>query len=148
MSVTGPAQVIRLNVMIGHRADRRRPGNEPVLIVMTAVIVEIREETELASVTFPDQILSKHIGYVDLLLAPAELVQVGVGVFLQHVESGNVVLPAIVVVIPENSDAQIRIVKNESAEIAHERLDAGPRRNEIVVIGEVANMDFGKRFLQ
>src|SRR5579864_9005840 len=103
---------------------------------MAAVVIEVGQKTQLAGVTFPKQILPENISDVDLLLAPAELVQVGVSVFFQHVERGNVVLPAVVVVIAENSDAEVGIVENETAKIAHERLNADAQRNEIVIVGQ------------
>src|SRR2546423_11095976 len=107
--------------MVGHGADRRRPRDEPVFIVMPAVIVEIADEGELAGVTFPNQVLPKNIRDINLLLARIELIEVGISVLLAHVERGEIVLPAIVVVIPENPDAEICVVKNKTAKIAHER---------------------------
>jgi hypothetical protein len=89
--------------MIGDRADWRWPRDETVFVVMAAIVIEVSQETELAGVTFPNQILSENVRDIDLLLAPAELVEVRVSVFLQHVEGGDVVLPAVVVVIAENA---------------------------------------------
>ena len=91
---------------------------------MPAVVVEVGHETEFAGVTFPNQILPENVRDINLLVAPAELVQVGISVLLQHVEGGDVVLPAVVVVVAENARAQIGVVENETAEIAHERLNA------------------------
>src|SRR5213075_2344686 len=65
-----------------------------------------------------------------------------------HVERDEVVLPAVVVVVAEEPDAEVRIVENESAEIAHERLDPETRREEVVVVRQVAEMDFAERFLE
>ena len=148
VSVAGPAEVIRLHVMIGDRADWRGPRDETVFVVMAAIVVEVSQETELAGVTFPNQILSENVRDVNLLLAPAELVEVRVSVFLEHVEGGDVVLPAVVVVIAENTNAQVGVVENETAEIAHERLNAGAHGNEIVVVRQIAQMNFGERLLQ
>src|SRR5207244_10174168 len=97
--------------MIGHRADGRRTRNETVLIIVPAVIVEIGDKVQLTGITFPKQVLSKNIRDVDLLAAFIELVQIGIGIFLQHVESSDVVLPTIVVVVAENSDPKIGIVE-------------------------------------
>src|SRR6266571_5235437 len=133
MSVTGPAEVVGLHVMIGDRTNRRRPGNKAIFVIMPAGVVEVGQEAQFAGVTFPNQILPENVGHVNLLLAPAKLIQVGVGVLLEHVEGGDVVLPAIAVVIAEDADAKISIVEDETAKIAHERLDAGAQRNEIVV---------------
>ena len=58
--------------MILHLADRRRPGDETILIVMTTRAVEIREEAELRGVTFEEEILPKNIRDLDLLIARIE----------------------------------------------------------------------------
>src|SRR3981081_4425350 len=134
--------------MIGHGANRRRPGDESVLVVVAAVVVEVADEDELAGVPFPDQILPENIGHVDLLMAAAELVQVGISVLLQHVERGDVPLPAVVVVIAENADAEIGVVENKTSEIAHEWLNADARRNEIVVAREIAEVELTESFLE
>src|SRR5258705_8594664 len=133
VSVAGPAEIVRLHVMVGDCADRRGPRNETILVVMSAGVVEISQESKFPSVTFPNQILSESVGYVNLLFAPTELIQVGVGVLLEHIEGSDVVLPAVIVVIAKDADAEVSIVENEAAEIAHERLNAGAQRNEIVI---------------
>ena len=97
----------------------------PAEIVSLQVMVDICQETELAGITFPNQILPKDVGHVNLLFTPTELIQVGVRVLLEHIEGGDVVLPAVVAVIAEDADAQVGIVENEAAKIAHERLNAG-----------------------
>src|SRR6266498_399285 len=91
-------------------------------------------KTQLAGVTFPYQILPEDVGHVNLLLTPAELIQIRVSVLLEHIECGDVVLPAVVVVITKDADRKVGIVENEAAEIAHKRLDAGAQRNEIVIV--------------
>ena len=148
VSVAGPAEVVRLHVVIGDRADRRRPRDETILVVVPARIVEIGQETQLAGVAFPNQILPKNIRDQNLLVAPTELIQVRVGVLLEHVEGGEVVLPAVVVVVAEDADAEVGVVENEAAKIAHERLNANAQRNEIVVIRQVAKVDLAERFLK
>ena len=57
-------------------------------------------------------------------------------------------MPEIVVVVAENADAEIRVVENEAAEIAHERLNAEARGEEIVIVRQVAEVNFPKRFLE
>ncbi len=84
----------------------------------------------------------------NLLIAPVELIEVRVGILLEHVERGDVVLPEIVVVVAENADAEIGVVENESAEIANEWLNAVAGRNEIVIVGQVADMNFRECFLE
>ena len=82
------------------------------------------------------------------MFARIEFVQVRIGVLLAHIERGEIVLPAIVVVVPENPDAEVRVVEDEAAEIAHERLHPDAHRDEIVIVRKVAQMNFGERFLQ
>src|SRR2546421_7733540 len=115
---------------------------------MPAVVVEVGEKRELTGITFPNQILPENVRGINLLRTSREFVEVGIRVFLEHVEPGNVVLPAVIVVIAENPDAEIGVVENETAEIADERLNAGAQGNEIVVVGKIAQMEFAERFLQ
>ena len=68
--------------------------------------------------------------------------------FSQHFEGSDVVLPAVVVVVAENADAEIGVVENEAAKIAHERLNAEARGNEIVIVRQVADVNFAERFLE
>src|SRR5207302_9205546 len=124
--------------MIDDGADRRRPGDESVLVVMPAVVVEVANKRELTGVTFPNQILPENIGDIDLLLARIELVQVRISILLAHVERGQIVLPAVVVVVPENPDAEVGVVENETAKIAHERLYRDAHRDEVVIAGQIA----------
>src|ERR1700739_3223201 len=119
--------------MIGDSADRRGPRDESVFIVMPAVVVEVADKRELAGVTFPNQVLPKDVRDVNLLRSRFELVQVRIRIFLAHVEGGEIVLPTIVVVVPENADAEVRVVENETAKIANERLHADAHRYEIVI---------------
>ena len=63
-------------------------------------------------------------------------------------KKAEVVLPAIVVVVAEDADAEVRVVEDEAAEIAHEWLNAEARRDEVVGVGQIADVKFEKRFLQ
>src|SRR5205085_4925125 len=119
VSVAGPAEVIRLQIMIDHGADRRRPGDESVFVVVPAVVIEVPDKRELAGVTLPNQVLPENVRDVDLLLTRIKLVEIGISIFLAHIEGGEIVLPTVVVVVPKNPGAEIGIVKNEAAKIAH-----------------------------
>ena len=105
-------------------------------------------KAQLGRVTFREKILAENIGDQDLLIACVELVQIRVGVFLEHVEGGEIVLPAVVVVVAEDARAEIGVVENEAAKIAHEWLNAETRRNEIVIVREIADVNFAERFLE
>src|SRR2546421_5715077 len=134
--------------MIDDGADRRWPGDESVLVVVPAVVVEVADEGELAGVTFPNQILPENIRDIDLLLARIELVQVGISILLAHIERGEIVLPAVIIVVPKNSDAEIGVVENKSAEVTHKRLHPDAHRNEVVIVRKIAEVNFRERFLQ
>src|SRR5205823_958677 len=129
MSVSGPAEVIRLHIMIAYAADRRRARDEIVLIEVPLAAVEVRMKAELRGVALPNKILLEDICDKDLLVARVEFIQVGIGVLLAHVERDHIVLPEIVVVVAEDTEAKVRVVENEAAEIADERLNAEARGN-------------------
>ena len=119
-----------------------------VLVVVPLAAIEVGVKAQLRGVALGEKILAENIRDEDLLIAPVELVQIGVSVLFEHVESGHVVLPEIIVVVAEDADAEIRVVENEAAKIAHERLNAEARGNEIVIVRQIADVDFGKRFLE
>src|ERR1700751_956160 len=98
--------------MVGHGPDGCGPGEESVLVVVATVVVEVAEERKLTRITLPDQVLTENVCDVDLLRARLEFIQVRVGVLLAHVERGEVVLPAVVVVVAENADAEVRVVED------------------------------------
>ena len=92
--------------------------------------------------------MPENIGHVDLLVTPIELIQVRVSVLLEHVERGDVVLPAVIVVIAEDADTKVRVIKNEAAKIAYEWLNADTRGNEIVIARQITQMNFTEGLLQ
>ena len=57
-------------------------------------------------------------------------------------------MPAVVVVVAENARAEIGVVKDEAAKIAHEWLNADTRGNEIVIVRQIADVNFAERFLE
>src|SRR5205085_7635558 len=67
VTVAGPTQIVCLEVMIGHGADRRRPGDKSVLVVMATIVIEVADEGEFAGVAFPDQVLPENVCDIDLL---------------------------------------------------------------------------------
>src|SRR5207244_2962061 len=137
-----------LHVVIGHSPVRRWLRDEPVRVVVLTFVIEISQKRQFVRVSLPNYILPENVGCINLLRTPAELVEIGIGVLLQHVESGDVVLPAVVVVIAENTNTEIGVVENEAAEIADERLNAGANGNEIVVVRQIAQVNFAECFLE
>src|SRR5205823_12802432 len=61
VSVTGPAEVIRLQIMIDHGAEQVRSSKKTIFVVMPAVVVEVADKAELAGITFPNQVLAENI---------------------------------------------------------------------------------------
>src|SRR4051812_3648323 len=134
--------------MIAHITERRRASEKTVLVVMAIRLVDAGVETQLRGVAFKAKVLLIGIRDEDLLPARIETIQVGIGILLAHVEVGEVVLQAVVVGVAEDADSEIGIVKDEAAEIAHERLYANPRRDEVVVVRKITDVNFQERLLE
>jgi len=71
-------------------------------------------KAELGRIAGPDKVLTIEVGDDHALFAAIELVQLGVGILLKHVEHDQVVLPAVVVEVPENTRTEIEVVENET----------------------------------
>ena len=104
-------------------------------------------KAELGSVAAPQEVLAIQVGDDHALVAAIEPVQLGVGILLEQVEHDEVVLPAVVVEVPEQARAEINVVEDEPAKVAVERLCAETAGDEIVVLGQIAQVKFGKPFL-
>ena len=74
-------------------------------------------------------------------------VEAAVGVLLQPVEEGQVVLVAVGRVVAEEADAEVGVAEDEAAEVADERLRAGADRDEVVVRREVAQLPLVEELL-
>ena len=105
-------------------------------------------DAELLRVAVDEEVLPVEVGDGDLLIAELQRVQAGVGVFLQPVEDGQVVLVAIGGVVAEDAHAEVRVVEDEAAEVAVERLRADADGDEVVVRREVAQLPFVEELLQ
>ena len=68
--VARPAEVIGLDVMIAHRADRRGPGDEIVLVEVPLAPIEVGVEAQLRGVALREKILAENVRDEDLLIAP------------------------------------------------------------------------------
>src|ERR1044071_1373587 len=96
-----------------------------------------------------EKVLPVDVGHGHALLAQlVEDVQAGVGVLLQPVEEGQVVLEAVGGVVAEQAKTEVRVGEDEAAEVAGERLHAGPERDEVVVRREVAQLALVEDLLQ
>src|ERR1044071_9890499 len=115
---------------------------------MRAAIIDVRMKARLRGVAVPDRVLPIDVHDGDALIARIKTVQLRVSVLLAHVEGGSVVLPLVVVPVAEDSSARLRVIEDEPAKIAVEGLIAEARRNEVVIVREIAQMHFHERFLQ
>ena len=134
--------------MVAHAPDGGGTGDEIVLVVVSLPTIKVGVKAQLCGVAPGKEVLAENVRDEDLLIAPVKLIQVRVGVLFEHVESDQIVLPEIVVVVPEDAGAKIRVIKNEPSEIADERLNAEPGGNEIVIVRQVADVNFSKGFLE
>ena len=75
-------------------------------------------------------------------------VQLAVGVLLERVEPGGVVLPPVAGRVAEQACAEVRVGEDEAAEVRDERLDARPEGDEVELRREVGQLRFGERLLQ
>ncbi|NJN14731.1 MAG: hypothetical protein HC813_03740 [Planctomycetes bacterium] len=118
-------------------AQDGRPHGHPVAIAVAGGIVPVPVERALEGVTEEDEVLPEEIGDEDELIALLEGVQFAVGVLLQHVEGGEVSLPAVVVEVEAPPDPQILVEEEQAAKIGDEGLDPHRDREEVVVGGEI-----------
>jgi len=86
--------------MFGNLADLRGAHQEAVFVVVARWTVVVVMQAELRRVAFDEGVLAEKVGDVDLLVAEVCLpevdrVQLAVGFFFQHVEVGQIVLPAV-----------------------------------------------------
>src|SRR5262245_29507335 len=136
MPVAVDAEITRLNAVRNGSAEQRWARLKQACILKRARLVVVVEHAELERVTIDERVLAVEVGDVDPLIAKPDfgeidLVQLAIGVFLQHVEIDHVVLIPVRLEIAEQSRAEIRVAENEAAEIAGELLDADAHRCRI-----------------
>jgi len=115
---------------------------------MEAAIVFVIGHEEFDGVAREKEILQISVGNGDLLAAVLECVEAAVGIFFQEVKVGDVVFDFVVVEIAEDADAWLFVLKEETAEVGVEFLNAGANGNEIVVRAQIMNLVFGEGFLE
>src|SRR5437879_1730243 len=99
---------------------------------MEAAVVFVIGDEKFGGVAREKEILQISVGKGDLLAAAFECVEAAVGIFFEEVEIGDVVFDFVVVKIAEDADAGLFILKEKTAEIGVEFLNAGANGNEIV----------------
>src|ERR1700676_2350695 len=100
VSVAGPAQIVGANAMLQdavahYLADRRRPDQKSVVVVMNRRIVAVEMETEFCGVTFGQKVLNIDIADVNLLVARFKGIEPAVCVFLQKIKISQVVVNSV-----------------------------------------------------
>src|SRR2546423_11876544 len=148
MTIAVDADVANLDRVRPHVADQSRAHQKSVAIEFAAVPIVVVKRTGLNRVTLLDEVLSKNIRNVNILLPPTETIQAAVRVLLELREVSRVELISIVVERTKHASAEIVVRKNEAAKIGDERLNADARRNEIKVLVNVRQLHFGESFFQ
>src|SRR6478672_539616 len=115
--------------MLTNGADGSGADDVAIAIIMSAAVVEVSVKAPLRGVSFPQKVLPIKVGNDDLLVAGIERVQLGVGIFLAHVESGEIVLETVVIPIAESADAEVHVIEEKAAKIGVERLQPGAQRD-------------------
>ena len=90
------------DVPVDDVADRRRPHQEAVFVVVQTWIVAVVVEAEFGGVALGQEILNIKIGDVYLLMALVEGVQPTVGVLLEEIEIREVIVQAVGAQIPKS----------------------------------------------
>src|SRR5437879_3120000 len=115
---------------------------------MAAAVVFVVSDEKFGGVAWEKEILQISVGNGDLLAAAFERVEAAVGIFFQEVKIGDVVFDFVVVKIAKDADAWLFVLKEETAEVGVEFLNAGANGNEIVVRAEIVNLEFDKGLLK
>src|SRR5208337_1260172 len=155
VTVAGPAQIIGANgVRLGnsvryyHAPDRSRTHQETVGVKVNRGIVLVGKKAEFRGVALGKKVLNVNVGNLYLLFTRLEGIETAVGVLLQHVEVGEVVVDAVRTQVPEYSHSRLLIREDEAAEVAGELLNSGTDRHEVKVRTQVVEFQFHEPLLQ
>ena len=107
VAVAGPAEVAGVDAVGDDVADGGGAFDPAVLVVVNAGLVADEVVAELGGVAGGEEILDEDVGERDLAAAAVERVEAAVGVLLEEVEAGDVVLDAVGLEIAEEADAGV-----------------------------------------
>src|SRR3954447_17750504 len=107
---------------------------------MRSSIIKVGQKGEFSRITFVEEILLEYVCHQDLLMARVERIQVRIGILLAHIEVHEIVLDAIVVPIAEDARSEVCVGEDESSKIRDKRLNTPAGRNEVVSVGNVADV--------
>ena len=115
---------------------------------MDGRIVIAPVEAELRRISLKSGILDIEVRHADLSISPLKSIEPAVGVLLQQIEEGRVVLKSVRTQVAKDPHAVIFIGEDEAPKIRGELLNPGADRDEIIVRAQVFQLHFDKGFLQ
>src|ERR1041385_3290464 len=131
MAITAHTEIAHLNRRRADVANRRGPHQKAVAIEFHAASIVVVMKAALDRIALANEILSKNVGDVNVLMARVEAIEATVRVLLQHREVGAIELVAIVVKRAKHARAEIVVGKNKAAEVGDKRLNPSAHRDEI-----------------
>src|SRR5581483_1717482 len=131
-----------------HVTYQRGPHEKSVAVVLHAATVVVIERAGLNRVALANEVLSKNIRNVNILLPPIETIQTAVRVLLELREVSEIILNVIIVGAAEDARAEVVVRKNEATKIRDKGLNTDSRRNEVKVLIHVGQLHFGKCLFQ
>ena len=137
MSTARPPQVDDIQFMGGEHTHSIRTDQEAIAVELDRRLVMHIVETKLCGIAEHKQILPVEVGNDNALVSPVKGIQLAVRLFLQHVEEDEVVLKAVIAQITKQACPKVRIVKNKTAKIAHEGLDAELDRYRVIAVTQI-----------
>ena len=117
MTITINADVTNFDPMRPHVPDQRGPHQKSIAIEFATGAIVVVKRARLYRVAFPDEILSKNIRNVHVLMSPIKTIEAAVCVFLELREISGIVLVAIVSERTKDSRTQIVVGKDKAAKI-------------------------------
>ena len=105
-------------------------------------------ETDLGVITWEYEIVPVIVGNQCVLVPVIQGVQKTVGVLFRLIEPNDIVLVLVAQAVPEKTHRAVGVCKDETSEVAAEKLRARPNRNEIVIRTRVGDLGFIKPFLE
>src|SRR5262249_26267714 len=119
---------------------------EVVLVEMAARLIIVVVETEHRLEAVLEGVLPIEVGNHHHLVAPFAAVdariQLAIGILFEHIKVCRIEVIAVVLCLPEDTSAEIEIVKNEGAKIAVELLDTDAHKGRVITRAFAFNAAF------
>ena len=129
--------------------DSGRAFEKSVGIVKRRIAIVIEQDDALRRETLNRQVLAIHVEQQQIFVTRRfrYIVQAGVEIFFQRAKVGDVVLPAVIVAISEKAHARFAVLKQETAKVAREGLNADAYFVEIETLVDSAEVFQKEEFL-